>query len=33
MGEFHNYCVYILRSVSSKKLYIGQTDNFQRRFL
>jgi len=32
MGEVHNFCVYILRSLSSKKPYIGQTDNFNRRF-
>ncbi len=32
MGEVQNFCVYILRSISSKKLYIGQTDNFNHRF-
>ena len=26
------YVVYILRSLSTNKLYIGQTDNFDRRF-
>jgi predicted GIY-YIG superfamily endonuclease len=26
------YCVYILRSLSTKRLYIGQTNDFDRRF-
>ena len=32
LGDSPNYSVYILRSLSSKRLYIGQTNNFQRRF-
>ena len=33
MGEAQKYCLYILRSILSMKLYIGQTNNFNRRFL
>ena len=31
VGELLTYCVYILRSFKSHHLYIGQTNNFDRR--
>jgi putative endonuclease len=27
-----NHVVYVIRSLSNNRLYIGQTDNFERRF-